>query len=186
MSAKPPLLPAEIVRRMLRVASFDGGGLLIVGGLFALVSAMSHDGTGTAISLMIAGAGAIELHGVAVIRLGEERGLRWLVSSQLCVIAIITSFAVDQLSHVDTADLRHMVAAFKPYFPEDAWDANVQTVRSAIAEDGLTVDGFLRMLYIATYRMVILATFVYQGGMSVYYMRRRDAVVAAISSHPES
>ena len=47
MAKAPPLLPTEVLRRVLRVAHLDGLGLLAVAGAFALVSAGYHDTTGT-------------------------------------------------------------------------------------------------------------------------------------------
>ena len=43
---KPPLLPAETLRRVLRVAKMNGSSVLVISGLFALVSAAGHDLTG--------------------------------------------------------------------------------------------------------------------------------------------
>ena len=56
---KPPLLPSETFRRVLRVARFDGLSVLGVSGAFALISAASQDVSGAMIGLLVAAAGAI-------------------------------------------------------------------------------------------------------------------------------
>lgn len=165
MPSRPPLLPAEVLRRMLRVARFDGTSILFIAGGFALGSAVLHDVTGTMISLMVAGAGAIELHGAALLRHGEARGLRWLVSSQLYLLFIMLGFVGSKLSHIDIEPMRALLT-------DDA--------KAAIAQDGLTVDQFLRMAYVFGYGLIGVLTVLYQGGMAIYYARRQSAVAAAL------
>jgi hypothetical protein len=150
---------------MLRVARFDGGSILILAGGFALGSASLHDVPGTAISLMVAGAGAIELHGAGLLRHGEERGLRWLVTSQVYLMVVMLGLVASKLGHIDTTAMRVLLT-------DDA--------RAAIAQDGLTVDEFLHMAYVFGYGSVGAATVLYQGGMAIYYARRRTAVAAAL------
>jgi hypothetical protein len=47
MPKAPPVLPEETLRRVLRVARFDGAGMAAVAGLFALVAAAAHDAKAT-------------------------------------------------------------------------------------------------------------------------------------------
>src|SRR5580700_100147 len=65
---QPPKLVSEILRSVLRVARFDGVSVLVLAGFFALVSAASGDVSGAAFGLLIAAAGAIELHGMGLLR----------------------------------------------------------------------------------------------------------------------
>ena len=51
MARKPPLLPAETLRRVVRTAKFDGTGILVISGAFALASASVHDVTGAEVAL---------------------------------------------------------------------------------------------------------------------------------------
>ena len=72
---QPPLLPEVILMRVLRLARFDGMGALMLGGMFALVAASARDFPFAAIGLLAAGAGAIELHGAALLKEGQPRGM---------------------------------------------------------------------------------------------------------------
>jgi hypothetical protein len=190
-SPKPPLLPAEILRRMLRTARFDGASILVIAGAFALGSASLHDAGGTGISLMVAGAGAIELHGAGLLRHGEERGLRWLVSSQIYLMLMMLGYVAFSLRHVDLAAIRqlinHMLELLRQYLgPQDSERLIPQFMaasRQAIAQAGLTVDDFLRQMYFLIYTVVGLITVLYQGTMAIYYARRQTAVAAALRGH---
>jgi hypothetical protein len=188
-SPKPPLLPVEIVRRMLRVARFDGTSILVIAGTFALGSASLHDTEGTGISLMVAGAGAIELHGVGLLRHGEERGLRWLVSSQIYLMMAMLGYVAFSLRHVDIDAIRqlisHLLELLRQFLgPQDSETVIPQFLansRQAIAQAGLTVDDFLRQMYVLIYTVVGVLTVLYQGTMAIYYARRQTAVAAALA-----
>jgi hypothetical protein len=162
---RPPLLPAEALRRVVRIARFDGMSVLIVAGAFALASAMLHDEKGTVIGLLLAAAGAIELHGVALLRHGYEQGTRWLVSSQVVLLAVVLAYVALRLSHID-------IAVLKPLLTDEQ--------QQVIKQRGLSVDEFLRAVYVMGYVIVGVATLIYQGGMAIYYLYRRTAVAAAL------
>lgn len=166
MPKRPPLIPAESLRRVLRVARLDGSCILAVAGLFALASASIHDTAGAAVGLLVAGTGAIELHGTGLLRNREERGMKWLVASQLFLMAIVLAYVASRLMKVDLSILQPLVTADQ---------------RKAIADAGLTIEEFLRIVYVGTYAVFGVVTVLYQGGMTAYYLRRRSAVAAALA-----
>jgi hypothetical protein len=165
---KPPLLPTEALRRVIRMAHFNGYGVLVVAGAFALGSASTHDTTGTAIGLLVAGAGAMELHGASLVRRGAESGLNWMIGSQFYLMAVVFFYVGMRLHHVD-------ISVLEPYFTDEQ--------RQAIAQAGLTTDQFLRGVYVATYAIFGVVTLIYQSAMALYYRRRRPAVSAALRDH---
>jgi hypothetical protein len=162
---KIPPLPSEVLRRLLRVAKFDGMSVLGVAGAFALVSAASRDVSGAVIGLLVAAAGAIELHGVGLLRGGRASGLRWLVSSQLYLMAVMLVYVGMRFGNPDIGAIRPIVNA---------------DLESQIKLAGMTVDDFLLEFLRLVYVGVGAATILYQGGMTVYYLRRRAAVEAAV------
>jgi len=165
---KPPILPAESLRRVMRVARFDGLSVLIVAGGFALLSAASRDVSGAAIGLLIAGAGAIELHGVGLLRAGQE-GMKWLISSQLFLMGTILVYAGFRI-------LRPDVAWMLPYVTGEA----AEPILQAAQQQGLTVEQLLVGAMSMFYVLVAIITLLYQGGMTIYYLRRRKAVELAL------
>jgi hypothetical protein len=165
---KPPLLLAETLRRVLRVARIDGMSVLVVAGGFALVSAAFRDVPGAVIGLLIAAAGAIELHGVALLRGGNPRGMGWLVSSQLYLMVTIFAYVGYRLVRPD-------ITWMLPYVTGEA----AEPIQQAATEMNMTVNQFLLESLRKFYLMVAALTVIYQGGMIVYYLRRRSAVIAA-------
>src|ERR1035438_1467270 len=127
---KPPLLPSERLRRVLRVARFDGASVLGLAGAFALVSAAFRDVTGAVIGLLVAAAGAIELHGASLLRSCDLKGVRWLLGSQLYLLAVILAYCAFRLARPDIASWRAVMT-----------DDIAEPIRQA----GMTVDQFLNL-----------------------------------------
>ena len=161
---KPPLLPSERLRRVLRVARFDGASVLGLAGAFALVSAAFRDVTGAVIGLLVAAAGAIELHGASLLRSCDLKGVRWLLGSQLYLLAVILAYCAFRLARPDIASWRAVMT-----------DDIAEPIRQA----GMTVDQFLLQMQRMVYFGVAAATLLYQGGMTLYYLRHRASVAAA-------
>ena len=174
-SKKPPLLPAEVLKRVLRVARFDGTSVLVVATAFAFGSAVLHDVHGTIVSLLVAGAGAIELHGAGILSHGEERGLRWLVTAQVYLMFVMLTYVMYSLQHVDIAGFRDLLRSTAANM-----DLPTGDLRQAVAQSGVSMDDFLRASYEFFYLLVGLATVVFQGAMGIYYARRHAAIAQAV------
>jgi hypothetical protein len=165
----PPLLPEEAFARVLRLARFDGLGVLFVAGLFAILSALAGDRAGAIIGLLIAGAGAIELHGATLLVHGQSRGMRWLVISQLYLMVTILGYCEYRVLNVDLSLLRAAVTS---------------EMKAQITSVGWTVDEFVQFAYRLTWFVLAVVTVLYQGGMAIYYVRRRKAVARALHDEP--
>lgn len=163
---QPPLLPEEALIRVLRLARFDGMGALLLGGLFALASAAAHEIPFTAIGLLAAGAGAVELHGVSLLREGEPRGMNWLVASQPFLLLVIFAYCALRVWVTETPPLPESLQAL---------------LAAGAAQWHMSVDDYVRVLNRITYAVLAVAAIGFQGGMMVYYLRRRSAVLQALS-----
>jgi len=162
----PPLLSEVILGRVLRLASFDGLGVLISAGLFALLSAAAGDYGGAAIGILVAGAGAIELHGVALLRAVHVEGMNWLIGSQAFLMASMLGYCVFRLTHVTI-----------PPMPP-----NLSSMIELTAEQlGMTKDEYLHFVYRAGFQVIAGLTVIYQGSMALYYIHRRAPVAAALT-----
>ena len=166
MKALPPL-PKDTVRRVVRVARFDGWSVLGVAGVLALAAATMGDYVGAIVGLIVAGAGAGELHGASLLSHGEVRGLKWLIGSQLFLMAAIVSYCALRLLHPDLAPLRALI------------DAEMKAQLDLL---GMSVEAFLLQFYRLVYLAVALATLLYQGGMAFYYARRQTAIRRALAA----
>jgi hypothetical protein len=168
---QPPKLVSEILRQVLRLARFDGMSVLVLAGFFALVSAASGDVSGAAFGLLIAAAGAIELHGMGLLRAVDRRGMSWLVASQLYLLSVILGYVGYRLANPDSDPLIKLV--------KSAVNSDTADLRQAGLDPTQVMADFpaeLRLLYFA----VAAVTVLYQGGMALYYLMRRSAVEAAL------
>jgi hypothetical protein len=174
MPKAPPLLPEETLHRVLRVARFDGLSMTLIAGLFALISAVNKDVTGAIGGLLVAGAGAMELHGFSLMNGGARGGTRWLIGSQFFALCVIVGYAVWRLGHPDPL----LLEAFRLSVKDEQ--------RQVLREVGWTEDEFIRLGARMVYGGLVLLTLIYQGGMMIYYGRRQAAVEQAVEQAPES
>ncbi len=167
----PPLLPAETYLRVVRLAHLDGMAVLLIAGGFAALAALGRNFEGVVIGLAIAAAGAVELHGAGLLRAGEPRGYPWIVASQPYLLLMLVAYC-----------------AFRWAAPElPPVPAELQaTVEANAAQVGMAPEEYLMLGYRTVYALVALVSFFYQGGMTLYYLRRRDTVLAALEQDPDS
>lgn len=162
---QPPLLPEQILARTLRVAAIDGGSVLLVASLFAILAAAGGQAAIASFGLAGAAAGAIELHGASLLRHGYQRGMRFLIGSQPLLLLTILGYCAWRLQHVEI-----------PPIPEWARDS----LQLSADQLQLSVDDYLRLVYRLTYWGLAFVSVLFQGGMTLYYLRRRKAVSLAL------
>lgn len=167
MTSVPPLLPDEILARVFRLARADGLSVSIVAGIFALAAAAAGDFPFAIVFVLGAGAGAMELHGAALLQAGEARGMNWLVASQPFLLLIVLAYCALKLTHFEV-----------PPMPE-MFQASLETTARQL---GLTVEAYLRLVHRVTVGLVASVSLVYQSGMTLYYLRRRRAVALALAT----
>lgn len=161
---QPPLLPDEVFVRVYRLARRDGMSVLIIASIFSIIAAVMGDFSGAVIGLAVAGAGAMELQGCHLMREGEPRALRWLITSQLTLMAVIMVYCYLRLMNFDPALVEQTIT---PQMRATFQDAGYSTER--VAE-------LVKIIYYLTYSLVALVTLIYQGSMALYYYRRREAI----------
>ncbi len=161
----PPLLPAQILQRVLRLARFDGWSVAVVASVCAILTASLGDRVGAGIGVLIAGAGAIELHGVSLLQHRDAHGMTWLINSQCLILLSMLGYCALRLADPQLAPLRATVTA---------------EMKQQLEVIGWNVDQFIGLVHRITYLAVSAATLLYQGGMAIYYYRRSAAVAAAL------
>jgi hypothetical protein len=162
---QPPLLPFETYRRVVRLGRMDGLSILLVAGAFALLQAVAGDVPGAIVGLLVAGAGAIELHGVGLLEEGEPRGMDWLISSQLFLLGALLGYCALRLTHVEI-----------PPVP----DALAPMIDTSAARLDMSREEYLRFIQRLGLQIVAAVSLFYQGGMAIYYFRRRETVRRAL------
>lgn len=164
---QPPLLPDEVFVRVYRLARRDGLSVMIIASLFAIVAASMGDFSGAIIGLAVAGTGALELNGCHLMREGEPRAVRWLIMSQLSLMAVILAYCTLRLLNFDPALVELTIT------PE---------MRATFQEAGYTTEkvaSLVEKIYYFTYLLVAVVTIIYQGMMARHYYQRREAITKA-------
>lgn len=167
---QPPLLPEETLERVERLARFDGLSLLLLGALFAVPAAAVRDVPFAIIGLLAAGAGAVELHGLGLLREGDKRGMNWLIGSQPLLLLVIWCYGALRLLFFE---------------PPPIPDGMADLAKAGAAQWGLSEDQYFQRVNQIIVGAVVVIAFFYQGGMMLYYLRRREAVAAALGEAEE-
>jgi len=162
----PPLLPKETLYRVIRFARFNGISELVVAGVFGLICAASKDIPGAAIGVLVSGAGALELHGVGLLLNGNKRGVSWLIGSQLYLLVIVLAYVGYRSQHLDLESVQMVLSSEQ---------------RETIAAAGVNESEFLRIIANISNAIFGVITLLYQGGMALYYQRRRAPIEAALN-----
>jgi hypothetical protein len=166
MAQKPPPLPHEILSRVLNVATFDGRLLMIVAGTLAIWHAANHQLTGAIVGVLVAGTGALELHGAGLLRHGDSRGTDWLVRSQLLLLATMLIYAATQLMRPAQEVLDELRRS-----PE---------VVALLEQASIPQLQYAQFVNVLAYSIVGVVTLIYQGWMALYYHRRRAIIATAL------
>lgn len=164
----PPPLPHETLDRVCRLARFEGRSLLILAGAFSLLAAYQRDGVGAFAGCLAAAVGVAELNGVNRLRQISLSGLSWIVGSQIALLLTIVTYAILRATRFDPVATAQLV--------------NAET-RAEFAALGLREEQIIPMLeksYIGLYVTIGLISVVYQGGMALYYHRRRATIRRAL------
>lgn len=155
---------------MLRLAALDGRMLLFIAGGFAVLAAAAGQGLPATAGCLAAGAGAMELHGAQLLRHGDERGMSWLIRSQLTLLAIILGYVGIRLAGFDPEPLMAQLDSER-----------LDALRAAGMADEEILPA-LKMAYMILYGTVGVVSILYQGGMALYYHRKRGPVEQALAS----
>lgn len=166
----PPLLPAETLERVLRHARLNGSWVLIVATFFGLLGAVNAEVKPMVGWLLIAGTGAMALHGFLLLNAGNPRGTGWLVGAEVSCMLLLLGICAWQLTHIDLGELRPLVT------PE---------LRESFRQLGMQEDEGLLASYYLSYAFLAVLALAYPGGLALYFHRRRAAVTAALDEKLE-
>jgi hypothetical protein len=174
MTSVPPLLPEQVLVRVYSLARRNGWSIVLIAGISALLQAAGRDTLGAITGLLAAGAGAMEVHGAGLLGHGQRRGTGWLIRAELLLLVIVIGYCILRLLHPNYDEMRLAFHA----------TLDVPGMREKWKEAqrlGITEDQYLGLVHHLTFVVLAFATLAYQGGMALYYARRRRAVDLALS-----
>jgi hypothetical protein len=169
---RPPPLPLETFARVLQLATSNGRILVAMAGLFSIFAAFNHNAVTTVTGVLAVGMGIFELHGTNRLREGVIDGLNWIIASQIGLMFTVFLFVGWRMAEFD-------VTAFMASLPPDVigqMEAQLRTQGHPLTE----LPRALKTVNIMLYGLLGLIAFFYQGGMSLYYHRRRATCESAI------
>jgi hypothetical protein len=111
----------------------------------------------------------MEVRGHLMLKRNNIGGMRWLVASQLAVLAVIWAYAISRLLSYDDRMVREVIT------PKMLMSLN---------ELGLTLADILplvRRIVDLLYGSVLATTLIYQGGMALFYRHCTPAVNTALN-----
>jgi hypothetical protein len=164
---RPGPAPDKVLRRVLGIATVEGWSVLVLGTLSALLSAVATGWFGAVVGCLVAGCGAMELHGAALLRAGRPRGVSWLVRSQLTLLTVILLYAVISFITLTPAQVEFI----QTQMPPDDRNAMNQ-MRDLLGETPAAYNAQIVGFGHLVYAVVAAVTLLYQGGMALYYHRR--------------
>ena len=141
--------------------------MLVVAGLFAILTALSGDRVGAIAGLLVAGAGALERHGGMLLSHGDTRGLNWAIAGEMFAMVSILAYCQVRLVNVDLETLRMAVT---------------EPMKQQLAAEGIGIDEFLLVMNRAVFVTLAILTVFYQGGLAFYYSRRRHAIAQTLET----
>jgi hypothetical protein len=162
-----------------RIAVLDGGVLVFIAGGFALLSASQRDWLGAGVGGLAAGAGLLELHGRQRLRAGEMRGVRWLVRSQLVLLAVILLYVAYQFCFFDPGPLLAKSEAALAS-TERSLDLDAISFANLLGVPRNQLVPLAKHAARVAYVVIGLGSILCQGGLAFYYHRRERPIAAAL------
>ncbi len=167
-----PTAEEKTYRRVLLVSRLDGLSIVIVAAVGGLLALLLGDLVGVLVALFVIGAGAMELRGHRLLKKRDAGGMRWLVRSQLLLLAVILSYCTSRLGSFDR---------------ESVMGNLTPDMAGMLQESGIDqaeIGPLVQQMFYVLYGSVALVTLIYQGGMAAYYRSRSARVTAFLATPP--
>lgn len=158
--------PDKIRQRIIKISGLNGWSILIVAGLFAVISLLMGDGLGVFVGVAVLISPVMELKGRSLLKQGSPGARQWFSRSQLWLLSVIIIYCVWQLLGFfyfssGVADL-----------PPDVREA----LFAALSVDEATLNAMVGKIYLSVYLTIIFVSVLYQGGLLLYYRRHVPAI----------
>jgi len=174
MPTPAPTPQEKSLQRVLTISRLNGWSVIVVAALGILLALALGDLLGAFIGLLAVVSGWMEVRGSRQLRLRNPEGMRWLVRSQLFLLAVILAYCASRLGSYDEET---MLANLTP------------DMEAVLQESGISkaeIVPLVRMAFFGLYGAVALTCFIYQGGLALYYRSRVKPVTEALSAPPPS
>jgi len=156
----------KVLRRLIFISGMNGWCVMVLAGICTLTSLVLGSWTGVAVCLAITSSGYMELKGRQELKRKRPEARMWLTGSQLWLLLIIVSYAGYQLFVFDPSNML-----------KDIPQAEQQAMKGIVESNAQLLSAMYKAVYIA----VIIASFIYQGGLWLYYRRDYSKLFSLVS-----
>ena len=148
------------LNRVLLISAMNGGSVACLGVIGVLISLVWGGWLGAFVCLLITVSGGMELTGRSRLKQGRREAGKLLKASQLWLFLVIVCYAGYQLWSFDRQD---PLAIFSPELQE--------MLKTSLGPDSPGMGVLIAKAYDAVYISLIVAAFLYQGGLWLYYRK---------------
>ena len=170
MSTPAPTPQEKTLKRVLAISRFNGWSVIIIAGLGILLTLLLGDLLGTCIGALAVLSGWMEVRGHKILKRRDPSGMKWLVRSQMLLLAVVLAYCASRLGSFDA---------------DTAMGNLTPDMEAVLKESGLERGDILplvRMAFLTTYLTVAAVCLIYQGGMALYYRSRTRIVTEALAA----
>jgi len=172
MAAPQPTPAQKALQRVTGLSRLNGWSVVIVAGLGGLIALVLGDWLSIGLGLLVGGLGWMEVKGGRMLRKRDADGMKWLVRSQMLLLALILAYCSSRLGSFD---------------PESALGNLTPDMEAALKEAGIAradIMPLVHQMFLALYISVAVAALLYQGGLALYYRRKVQLVTEALAAPP--
>ncbi len=165
---------ARRLKRLLRISRVNGWTVVVIAGLFGLLSLLTLDVAGFLVGAGVTGAGAMEIVGHRRLENGQSGARGFMVGSQGWLIFCVLIYCTWRLFIFDVDDPLAILG-------------DSELLRSVATSGGLpmsVLEGMVTLVYQLMYRLVAALTLIFQGGLGLYYWLRVGALVEETATAP--
>ena len=167
-----PTPPEKALKRVLTLSRLNGWSVVIIAGLGVLLALLLLDPLGTAVGLLAAASGWMELRGHRQLRRRDPAGMKWLVRAQLFLLAVVLAYCTSRLGSFDAES---MMSNLTP---------DMETLLKEGGIERADILPLVHKFFLAWYGGVALVCILYQGGLALYYRKKIPLVTAALATPP--
>lgn len=166
------LTPDQALNKVLKTSRLNGWSVALFAGLCTGIATLLGDHIGFLVGLAVVASGIMEVRGNRLLHRRDSNGMRLLIRAQYLLIAVIHVYAITRILSFSG---ERLLETLTPAVRESL---------DAFALDPDELKQFVQTLTWVIYGAVILATWIYQGGLAFYYSRRKGLVEQALSAPP--
>ena len=172
MTTPEPTPQEKALKRVLKVSRLNGWSVAIFAGLCILLTLAMGDLLGSVIGLLAVASGWMEIRGNGKLKRRDPEGMKWLVRSQMFLLAVMLAYCASRLGSFDSDS---MLSNLTP-------DMEALLKESGIERADLVP--LVHKAFFALYGGVALTCLLYQGGLALFYRSKIRLVTEALAAPP--